>query len=86
MASIYENGNLKQKVNNACIPNLQPFIAAGFNPKNLQILLGTVTPLPITNVVAALIVYTGIIPTSIITTNSIEKTFFVTFFIFIIPL
>ena len=33
MASIYENGNLKQKVNNACIPNLQPFIAAGFNPK-----------------------------------------------------
>ena len=33
MASIYENGNLKQKVNNACIPNVQPFIAAGFNPK-----------------------------------------------------
>lgn len=33
MASIYENGNLKQKVNNACIPNMQPFIAAGFNPK-----------------------------------------------------
>ena len=33
MASIYENGNLKQKVNNACIPNLQPVIAAGFNPK-----------------------------------------------------
>lgn len=33
MASIYENGNLKQKVNNASIPNVQPFIAAGFNPK-----------------------------------------------------
>ena len=33
MASIYENGNLNQKVNNASIPNLQPFIAAGINPK-----------------------------------------------------
>lgn len=33
MASIYKNGVLEKKVNNASIPNLEAFIAAGFNPK-----------------------------------------------------
>lgn len=33
MASIYKNGVLQSKQNNACLPNLEPIIAAGINPK-----------------------------------------------------